>query len=423
MISPSRQIVITGIGAVSPIGIGYEAVASSLAAGQSGMRRLPLFDNGEYPIRIGAEVIDFDPKQYVTPRKSLKVMSRPIQLAFSSAHMATQQSGIAVPEIDPDRFGCVFGADMIHIEADELCSAFQACITDNKFEYARWDERAISEMYPLWMLKYLPNMPACHVAIAQDARGPNNTIVLGEASSLLAIAEGARVIERDQADVMIVGGTGSRIHPLSWCFRDNSLHSPRWEDPAAVPRPFDARRDGLVYGEGAAAFVLERRDHAEARGAKILAQIVGFGNAFEPCVPGEPITGSAIRAAITVCMREARMEPKDLGHVNAHGLSTIYNDRAEAAAIHDTLGDVPVTAPKSFYGNLGAGTGAVELISSLHAFETGVIPPTLNYEQPDPACPVNVVGPAGQPARIHTALVLNQTGSGQSVALALRKPN
>ncbi len=422
MISPPRQVVITGIGVASPIGMSYEAVARSLATGSSGVRRLELFDSEEFPIRVGAEVIDFDPKQYVTPRKSLKVMSRQIQMAFASAHMASQQAGITVPEISPDRFGVVFGADMIHIEADELANAFRPCITDNKFDFGRWDERAISEMYPLWMLKYLPNMPACHVAIAQDARGPNNSIVLGEASSLLAIAEGARVIERDQADVMIVGGTGSRVHPLSWCFRDNCFHSPRIDEPAQIPRPFDARRDGTAYGEGAAAFVLECRHHAEARGATILGQIVGFASAFEPCTPGRPFEGRAIRSAIEGSMREAHIEPHELGHVNAHGLSTILHDRAEAAAIHDTLGDVPVTAPKSFFGNLGAGTGAVELIASLVAFETGQVPFTLNYAEPDPACPINVVRDAPAPARADTALVLNQTASGQSVAMALRGP-
>ena len=421
MISPSREVVITGVGTTSPIGIGYQAFAQSLAAGTSGVRRLPIFDTDEFPIRIGAQVVDFDPKQYVTPRKSLKVMSRTIQLAFASAQMATQQAGIAVPEVSPDRFGVVFGADMIHIEADELENAFRGCIEEQQFDYARWDERAISEMYPLWMLKYLPNMPACHVAIAQDARGPNNTIVLGEASSLLAIAEGMRVIERDQADVMIVGGTGSRIHPMSWSFRDNCLHSPRHDDPADTSRPFDTRRDGMVYGEGAAAFVLERREHAEARGAKVLAHIAGFASAFEACTPGRPFEGTAIRAAIRQSLREAQLDSADLGHVNAHGLSTVDHDRAEAQAIRDTVGSTPVTAPKSFFGNLGASTGAVEMIASLVAFETGEVPFTLNYRDPDPACPIDVVGDKARAGRPKSALVLNQTSMGQSVAMVLRR--
>ena len=212
MISPVPQVVITGIGAACPIGIGSQAVTQALEAGQSGVRRLSVFDSAEFPVRIGAEVVDFDAKQYVTPRKSLKVMSRGIQLAFAAVQFARTEAAIAGSGISPDRFGVVFGADMIQVEPDELINAFRTCMADERFDFARWDERAISEMYPLWMLKYLPNMPACHVAIAHDARGPNNTIVLAEASSLLAVAEGTRVIERGAADVMIVGGTGSRIH-------------------------------------------------------------------------------------------------------------------------------------------------------------------------------------------------------------------
>ena len=422
MILSSRDIVITGIGVTSPIGIGYEAFRRALDAGQSGVHRLePYADDATIPVRIGAEVVDFDPKQFVTPRKSLKVMSRSIQLAFAAAQMAAQQAGLSttLAEVSPDRVGVVFGADMIQIEPDELISAFRHCLAEEEFDYERWDERALSEMYPLWMLKYLPNMPACHVAIAQDARGPNNTIVLAEASSLLAIAEATRVIERGQADAMIVGGTGSRLHPLTWIFRDNVMLSPRHEQPAAVSRPFDAGRDGMVYGEGAAAFILESRGHAAARGAKPLARILSFGSAFEACTPGQPFHGTAIRASIKQALRGARFEPADIGHVNAHGLSTIEHDRAEALAIRDTMGDAPVTAPKSFFGNLGAGSGAVELVATLLAFETGRIPYTLNYEQADPSCPLNIVRDTAQPSNKPTALALNQTSMGQAVAMVL----
>jgi 3-oxoacyl-[acyl-carrier-protein] synthase II len=417
MISPTPQVVITGIGVASPIGIGCEAVQRALASGQSGVRRLSDFDSPEFPVRVGAEVVDFDAKQYVTPRKSLKVMSRGIQLAFAAAQLANADADLASAAPSPDRFGVVFGADMIQVDPNELINAFRCCIEDNRFDPTRWDERAISELYPLWMLKYLPNMPACHVAIALDARGPNNTIVLAEASSLLAIAEGMRVIERGHADVMIVGGTGSRLHPLSWAFRNNVMHSPRWELPEQVSRPFDAARDGMVYGEGAAALVLESRQHAEARRAKIFGHIAGFASGFEACKPGQPFHGHAIRAAIADSLRAAGLSPADVGHVNAHGLSTVEHDRAEALAIRDTLGDVPVTAPKSFFGNLGAGTGAVELIGSLLALQTGQVPFTLNYEHPDPRCPINVVGKTPVTVARRTALALNQTSMGQSVAM------
>ncbi len=420
MIQPPPEIVITGVGAACPIGIGYEAVRGALEGGQSGVRRLCTFDTPDFPVRIGGEVVDFDAKKHVAARKSLKVMSRSIQLAFASAQMAVDQACVATAGVSPERLGVAFGADMIQIEPDELANAFRPCLDRGRFEFARWDERAMGKMFPLWMLKYLPNMSACHVAIAHDARGPNNTIVLAEASSLLAIAEGMRVIERGAADVMIVGGTGSRLHPLAWAFRDNGqLLSPRTDRPEQVLRPFDASRDGMVYGEGAAAFVLESRQHARARGARILARILGFANRFEPCTPGKPFSGGAIRAAIRQSLRDAHLEPGDVGHVNAHGLSTQLHDRAEARAIHDTLDDVPVTAPKSYFGNLGAGSGAVELVATLAAFETGRVPRILNYERADPECPIHVVRDDPLPAGRKTAVVLNQTLMGQSVAMVL----
>jgi 3-oxoacyl-[acyl-carrier-protein] synthase II len=421
MIQAHGEVVITGVGAASPIGIGYEAIRRSLQQGQSGVRRLCIFDTPDFPVRIGAEVVGFDPKQFVAQRKSLKIMSRSIQLAFASAQQAVEQARLGSSGVSPERFGVVFGAEMLQIEPDELVNAFKPCVdAAGKFQFARWDERAMGEMYPLWMLKYLPNMPACHVAIAHDARGPNNTIVLAEASSLLAIAEGARVIERGAADVMIVGGTGSRLHPLAWAFRDNEkLLSPRTEHPERVSRPFDAARDGMVYGEGAAALVLESREHAAARGARPLARILGFANTFQACTPGKSFPGTAIRASIRQVLRDARLEPRDVGHVNAHGLSTRPHDRVEAQAIRETLGDVPVTAPKSYFGNLGAGSGAVELLATLDAFDEGQVPPVLNYEQEDLDCPVNVVRKGPLTVERKTALVLNQTLMGQSVALAL----
>ena len=211
----------------------------------------------DLPVPFGGEVADFDPKQYVRPRKSLKVMNRDIQLAFVAADLACADGGIRERRIDPERLGVLFGADMMACDLEELTNAYRACMVDGRFDFSRWGPAAMAEIFPLWMLKYLPNMPACHVGIAQDARGPNNTIVSGEVSSLAAVAEAVGVLERGQADVMIVGGSSSRIHPTVWaCSRDLPL-SRRSDDPAAACRPFDARRDGMVYGEGAAAFLLE----------------------------------------------------------------------------------------------------------------------------------------------------------------------
>lgn len=415
----NREIVITGVGVVSPIGIGSEAFWDSLCEGRSGVRRLDLFPQSDLSDTFGADLTEFDPKQYVRPRKSLKVMSRDIQLGFAAADLACGQGGLHERPSDPERLGIVFGADLIHCDLFEMVNAFRGCILNGEFDFARWGEQAMTEMHPLWMLKYLPNMPACHIGIAQDARGPNNSITLGDVSSLSAVAEAMRVIERGHADVMIAGGTGSRIHPAYWIRSKVFELSGRSEDPAGASRPFDARRDGAVNGEGAAAFLLETRRHAEARGATVLARILGCAGTFEPCRNGEALRGRGIRQAISGALRDAGLPPGDVGHVNANGSSTILDDRVEAQAIRDTLADVPVTAPKSFFGNLGAGTGAVELAVSVLALQKGCVPPTLNYQVPDPQCPVNVIH--GRPLEVDkpTALALNHTTYGQAVAMVL----
>lgn len=412
-----REAVITGVGVVSPIGIGREAFWRSLLERRSGVRPLPHFSGTDLAVQFGGEVTDFDPKEFVTPRKSLKVMSRNIQLGFTAAELARQDACLQPGTVDPERFGVVLGSDTIYLEPEELIEAFQCCVADGKFDFPKWGSRALGEMYPLWMLKYLPNMPACHIAIAQDARGPNNTITLGEVSSLLAIAEAQRVIERGQADVMISGGTGSRLHPLSWVFRLQNNASRRFADPAAACRPFDADRDGMVNGEGAAAFVIESRQHAENRAASILATIRSYGSAFE--APSQERTGRAIVASIGQALSAAELTADQLGHVNAHGISTVPDDAVEARAIREAIGSASVTAPKSFFGNLGAGSGAVEMAASVLAINAGEVPATLNYERPDPACPVEVIHGSSYHTNRKAALVLNQASTGQAVALTI----
>jgi 3-oxoacyl-[acyl-carrier-protein] synthase II len=417
-----REIVITGAGVVSPIGIGNEAFWASLCEGRSGVRHLDVLGEGDLPTSFGADVDDFDPKQYVRPRKSLKVMSRDIQLGFAAADLACTHAGLHSQPIDPERLGIIFGADMINGDLAELVGTYRGCMVDGKFDFSCWGEQAMAEMYPLWMLKYLPNMPACHIGIAQDARGPNNSLTLGDVSSLSAVAEAMRVIERGHADAMITGGTGSRVHPAFWVRSELLELSRRTDNPSAASRPFDAQRDGRVNGEGAGAFLLETRQHAEARGAAVLAHVLGYASTFEPCRNGEALRGRGIRQAIGSALRNAGLQPSDVGHVNANGSSTILDDRIEAQAIRDTLGDVPVTAPKSFFGNLGAGTGAVEMAVSVLALQHRWVPQTLNYQVPDPHCPVNVV--RQQPLKIEkpVALLLNHTALGQAVAVILAAP-
>jgi 3-oxoacyl-[acyl-carrier-protein] synthase II len=243
---------------------------------------------------------------------------------------------------------------------------------------------------------------------------------LGDASSLVALVEAMQVIHRDAADVMIVGGVGTRIELTGWIYRADLKLSHRMDEPQAASRPFDLDRDGMVNGEGAAALILESRAHAERRGANILSTICGWGNSMASGQVGMDV---AIGRSIEQALHTAEANPDDLSHVNAHGLSTVEHDIAEAAAIRQTVGDVPVTAMKSLFGNLGAGGGAVELVGSILALNDHVVPRTLNYETPDPNCPVNVVKDEPLERSQSLALKLSQSATGQAAAVLIGLPD
>jgi 3-oxoacyl-[acyl-carrier-protein] synthase II len=414
-----REVVITGVGIVSPIGVGREAVWNAIQSRQSGVRPLAQLASVGWIAPFGGEVADFDPKELIQPRKSIKVMSRDIQLASAAAELAWQDSCLSQATLDPERFGVVGGAGVMYCDLEELRGPFLEWIKADDFDVHRWSREAMGELYPLWMLKYLPNMPACHIGIRYDARGPNNTIAEGDVSSLLALSEAADVIRRGHADVMIVGGTGSRINISDLMWHSGARLACNGKlPPAAVCRPFDAERNGQVNGEGAAQIVIETREHAERRGARIMARVAGAAMRFEPAADGKEPTGDAIARAIRAALAAAEVEPGDIGHVNAHGNSTREDDPIEARAIRETLGDVPVTAPKSYFGNLGQGGGMVELVVSLLAMSNDVVPPTLNYETPDPECPVNVVTSL-QPAFQSTFIKLNHNSMGQAAAVVI----
>jgi 3-oxoacyl-[acyl-carrier-protein] synthase II len=417
-----REVVITGLGIVSPIGVGREETWDAIVARRSGVRPLAHLAAAGWLAPFGGEVAGFDPKELIQPRKSIKVMSREIQLACAAAELAWQDAGLAEATIDPDRFGVIGAAGMLYCELEELRIPFHEWVKHEEFEIHRWSREAMGEMYPLWLLKYLPNMPACHIGIRYDARGPNNTIAQGDVSSLLAVAEAADLIRRDLADLVMVVGTGSRINvtDLMW-HRGARVACDGGADPATVCRPFDAERNGMVYGEGSACLVLEGRDHAEHRGVRPLARVVAGASRSETTAETQRPGGDAIRRAIRAALAAAGLESFHIGHVNAHGNSTREDDPVEARAIRDTLGDVPVTAPKSFFGNLGHGSGMVELVISLLALPRRVVPPTLNYQTPDPECPVNVATellPTERPAFI----ALNHNATGQAAAVVVTSP-
>jgi 3-oxoacyl-[acyl-carrier-protein] synthase II len=383
-----RRVVITGVGAVTPLGTGNDLYWQALTAGRSGVRPLESFTVDGIATRIAAEVRDFDPKNYVKHRKSLKVMARDIQLGVGAAHLVVEDAGLDTERVDPTRFGVNCGAGLIATELDELGAPVSESMNGGRhFDLRRWGVKGMEQLFPLWMLKYLPNMPACHISIMYNAQGPNNSITAGEASATLAIGEAFRVIERDGADLFIAGGTDSKIHPLGFvrlALLDRLTR--RNDDPAKASRPFDVGHDGLVAGEAAGLVVLETLEHARARGAgTIYGEVIAFGSSCHPNL------GQAVAKAVTWALKEAKLSPGGLGHIAATGTSCAADDRAEARALAEVLGDavtrVPVVAYKSYLGYTGAASGAVELIASLLAMRHGMLPGTLNFERPDPLAP------------------------------------
>ncbi|MFW6171282.1 MAG: beta-ketoacyl-[acyl-carrier-protein] synthase family protein [Planctomycetota bacterium] len=413
------QVVITGMGVVSPIGIGGEAYWESLCRQRSGVGILPDRADMDLPLCMGGAIQGFDPRQYIKPRKALKVMSREIQTGCSAAGLAMQQAGLEGHRVDAQRFGVVFGGDMLYCEPDELQDVYRRCVADGEFSFRRWGKTAMARLYPLWMLMYLPNMIACHIGIAHSARGSSNTICQGETSSLQAMIEAATIILRGRADIMITGGSSSRLSVTPMLYRGMEHLSSRIESPQEACRPFDAARDGTVHGEGAAAFVLESEEHARARGAKVLARLCGWGQFFDHDKRAESPPGRAIGRAIEMALGHAELNADAVGHFNANAAGLVSGDAIEANAVREVLGQVPVTAPASFFGVLGAGRGAVELVASVLALEHGLVPVTLNYTRPDPRCPVNVIHGRPLPAEHPTAVVLNRSQAGQAVAVVL----
>ncbi len=419
---PARDVVITGMGCVCPLGTGADALWEAFEAGKSGIGWLEELKGIDSPFRFAARIKDFDSKLYVQPRKTIKVMCQEIQTAFASAGMAMEQGGLEKGAFDPDRMGVVLGSEMLYGDLHELIECYRHCAPEGRFSWNEWGEYAFKDLFPLWMLKYLPNMAACHISIAHDARGPNNSIVEGGASSLLAISEAAAAIERGHADAMLAGGSGSIAEFSCMPFR-GWKHLSKWDgDPEGASRPFEARRSGIVLGEGAGMLLLEAREHAEKRGAKILARIAGYASRFEPPAnPWSERSGRAIRQSIAAALTDANMQPEEIGHVNAHGDSSVEQDRQEAQAIRATIGNAPIIALKSYFGDLSAGSGAVELIGSILALLHGKLPPTLNYEEADSACPINVVHGQMQPIEKPAAITLNQSNTGQAAAMVIVK--
>jgi 3-oxoacyl-[acyl-carrier-protein] synthase II len=431
MLGSERRVAITGLGLVTPLGHSPDSIWTAVAEGRGMVRPLEAFRIAGLPNEAGAEIRDFDLKKYSQPkywnalRKTKKYLARDIQLAVAAAQLAVVGARLDEGGVDPTRIGIDLGAGLISSELDELAPAIgQAFAAGKSFDFQVWGRESIEMIEPIWLLKYLPNMLACHISILIDCQGPSNTITEADASSNLAIAEAARIISRGRADVMITGGADSKIHPLSLVRMALFETMSRWKgDPSQSCRPFDRRRDGWVPGEGAGIVILEEWGHAQKRGARILGEVLGGGSGCD-AMPGGGLDpdGSGTEVAISAALDEAGLAPGAVGHVNAHGSAGRVSDLAEARAFRRIFGPggVPVTALKGYIGNLASGCGAVDMMVSLIGVNRGKVPQILNCDELDPEMELDVVQNAPRETANPIFVTTNLTPNGQAAALVIR---
>jgi 3-oxoacyl-[acyl-carrier-protein] synthase II len=436
----TRRVVITGLGLISPLGNTPAALWAALSEGRSGVGPVTLFPADRQPLKYAAECRDFtgeienfgelEKERKKAIKKGLKVMCRETRMAVAAAQLAIADAGFAEHPMDPESSGVVLGSDYMLTMPEDYELGMKTCASAGDFEFTRWGNEGLGDMAPLWMLKYLPNMPASHIAIYNDLRGPNNSLTMREAAGNLAIGEAFRTIQRGHANLMVAGATGTRILPMQ------AIHALQTEqmaaencDPTQASRPFDKLRTGMVAGEGAGMVILEEYESAKARGATVYAEVLGLGSAnvadskragssSTPDLAGK--CDIALTRAMKSALRDAGKNPADVGHINAHGLSTTDRDADESRAIHDVFAEraneIPVTALKSYFGNLGAGSAVIELIASVLALRENRLPRTLNYTTPDANCALAVtVTDHVSPGR--SFLNLSVTPQGQAAAL------
>jgi len=417
-----RRAVITGMGLVTPIGSTPEAFWDALCAGKSGIRRISHFDPSALPCQIGGEIPDFVAKNLIEKnyRKSLNAMARPVQLGVVAAQFAMQNIGLTKGQLPPERFGVEFASVMGATELNDLARMSKHCTSGSRqpVDMAAYGRDSVPEMPPMWMLKYLPNMPACHFTIMFDAQGPSNTLISNDAAGVEAVGEALRILRRGAADFMLVGGSEAKINPLSLS-RFNSFYplTRNNKNPMAAVRPFDRDASGTCLGEGGAAFGLEDLEHAKKRGAKIIGEVVGYASGMDRGHKGPGLT-----RVIKNALADAGVTPAEIDHVNAHGLGVKEFDAFEARGIAGVFGrDAPVFAPLSRFGNIGGASGVVELLCSVLALQHGELPGTLNCEHPFPDCPIAVHTGAPRTVSRPYAIKVSHTDLGQCAAVVVKK--
>lgn len=378
-----RRVVVTGLGLITPLGTGIQKTWEGICKGASGIDRITTFDTSEFPVQIAGEVKDFNPEDFIE-RKEIKKMDVFIQYALSAGSMAIEDAGLKITEENADRVGVIVGAGIGGIHTIER---YHSVLLEN-------GQRRIS---PFFIPMLITNLAAGQISMRFGARGPNSCVTTACAAGTHAIGDSFKIIQRGDADAMIAGGSESAITPLTIAgFANMKALSSRNDTPQKASRPFDVERDGFVIAEGAGIVVLEELEVALARRAKIYAEVTGYGmtaDAYHMTAPDPE--GRGVVNCMRVALRDAGITPEAVNYINAHGTSTPYNDKHETSAIKHVFGEhvhqLAVSSTKSMTGHLLGAAGGVEAAFCALALSEGIIPPTINYEHPDPECDLDYV--------------------------------
>ncbi|AIE85605.1 beta-ketoacyl-ACP synthase II [Fimbriimonas ginsengisoli] len=407
----SGRVVVTGIGAVTPVGTGIEKFWPAILAGTNGVARITLLDPTDYATHIAAEVKDFNAEDWLDKKEARRI-DRFISFAVASSTMALQDSGIELTEELRDEFGVLIGSGI-------------GGLTFMGEQHRKQVEQGPSRVSPFWVPYMIPDMASGYVSILNGLRGPNSCTVTACATGSNAIGDAYHIIKRGDAVAMLAGGSEAPISEIGLAaFCAARAMTTRNDDPEHASRPFDKERDGFVIGEGSAVLVLEDRDHAIARGAKIYGEILGYGmsgDAFHITQP-HPEGSGAIRA-MKKALRNAGMSADEVGYINAHGTSTYYNDKLETHAIKQVFGEetkVPISSTKSMIGHSLGAAGAIEAVICLLAMRDGKLPPTINYEIPDPECDLDYIPNQARDVKTNVALSNSFGFGGHNVSLIFR---
>ncbi len=426
-----RRVVVTGLGAVSPIGLSAETSWTAALAGQSGVRTIDIYDPSPLRTHIAGLVAPFEVSDFIEPRHAFHPENRRLRFGLAAVEMALVDAGVAMDRIDLERVGISLGSNELHYDENVIGGTLANVYDGEQFDEARWiGELLAHETIPMRQLLQESHETVSYLSSQFETMGPTASYLTACAASAQAIGEGVRMIRRGAADVCITGGTDSMLTPFDvFGFTNLGALSRRNDEPERASRPFDVYRDGFVLGEGAAILMLESLEHARARGARIYAEVVGYGTGIEnhhltamsPNAIG-PVT--AIRRALA----DADLEPDRIGYINAHGTSTVENDAAETLAIKTVLGEhakrIPISSTKSMTGHLVAAAGAIEALFSVLTLRDQVAPPTINYETPDPECDLDYVPNVARPIEVDFVASNSFGFGGQNVTLIFgREPN